>query len=81
MFVREARTLRRLLSGQVAAVDEHQFAGVKANCPPPSGSDKLLLPDPNGMTADVTEILDNDSAHFRVGSRVHPHPGTDLHRV
>jgi len=82
MFVREATTWQgELLSGQIAAVDEHEFPGVKADCPAPSGSDELLLPNPNGMTADVTEIIDDDSAHFRVRSGVHPHPSTDSNGI
>lgn len=72
---------RGLLSGEVAAVDEHEFAGVKGDCPPSSRSDKLMFPDLNGMTAHLTEIIDHDSAHFRVRSGVHPHPSTDPNRV
>jgi hypothetical protein len=62
-----------LLGGEVAAVDEHEFAGVKADRPPPGGAHKLVLPDPNRMTADFTEIIDHDSAPFSVCSWVHPH--------
>jgi hypothetical protein len=62
-----------LLGGEVAAVDEHEFAGVKADRPPPGGAHKLVLPDPNRMTADFTEIIDHDSAPFSVRSWVHPH--------
>ena len=72
---------RGLLSGEVAAVNEHEFAGVKGDCPPSSRSDKLLFPDLNGMTAHLTEIIDHDSAHFRVRSGVHPHPRTDPNRI
>jgi hypothetical protein len=62
-----------LLGGQVAGVDEHEFAAVKADRPPPGGAHKLVLPDPNRMTADFTEIVDHDSAPFSVRSWVHPH--------
>ena len=70
-----------LLGGQVAAVDEYEVAGVEGDCPPPGGSDKLLLPDRNGLTAGITEVLDHDSAFFGVCSGVHPHPGADLHAI
>jgi hypothetical protein len=63
----------RLLGGEVAGVDEQEFAGVKADRPPPGGAHKLVLPDPNRVTADFTEIIDHDSAPFSVRSRVHPH--------
>jgi hypothetical protein len=66
-----------LLGGQITAVDEHEVPDVEADCPPPRGRDKLLFPDLNGMTANVTEIFDHDSALFRVRSGVHPHPSTD----
>jgi hypothetical protein len=62
-----------LLGGEVAAVDEHEFAGVKTDRPPPGRAHKLVLPDPNRMTADFTEIIDHDSAPFSVRSWVHPH--------
>jgi hypothetical protein len=62
-----------LLGGEVAGVDEQEFAGVKADRPPPGGAHKLVLPDPNPITADFTEIIDHDSAPFSVRSWVHPH--------
>jgi hypothetical protein len=76
-----AREAGELFSGEVGAVDEHQFAGVKADRPPPSGADKLLFPDPNGMTAHFTEIIDDDPAPFGVRPGVHPHPSTDLNPI
>jgi len=62
-----------LLGGEVAGVDEQEFAGVKADRPPPGGAHKLVLPDLNRVTADFTEIIDHDSAAFSVRSWVHPH--------
>jgi hypothetical protein len=62
-----------LLGGEVAGVDEQEFAGVKADRPPPGGAHKLVLPDLNRVTADITEIIDHDSAAFSVRSWVHPH--------
>jgi hypothetical protein len=62
-----------LLGGEVAGVDEQEFAGVKADRPPPGGAHKLVLPDLNRVTADFTEIIDHDSAPFSVRSWVHPH--------
>jgi hypothetical protein len=62
-----------LLGGEVARVDEHEFAGVKADRPSPGGARKLVLPDPDGMTGEFTEIIDHDPAPFSVRSWVHPH--------
>jgi hypothetical protein len=63
----------RLLGGEVAGVDEQEFAGVKADRPPPGGAHKLVLPDPDRVTAGFTEIIDHDSAAFSIRSWVHPH--------
>jgi hypothetical protein len=62
-----------LLGGEVVGVDEHEFAGVKADRPPPGGARELVLPDPNGMTAGFTEVIDHDPAPFSVRSWVHPY--------
>ena len=70
-----------LLGGQVAAVDENEFAGVKADCPPPGGSDKLQLSDLNGMTAHLTEIIDHDATHFSVRSGMHSHPSANFNPI
>ena len=61
-----------LLGGEVAGVDEQEFAGVKADRPPPGGAHKLVLPDPNPMTADFTAISGHDSAPLSVRAGLHP---------
>jgi hypothetical protein len=75
------RTGGGLIGGEVAAVDENEPAGVKANRPPPGGAHKLLFPDPNGMPADFTEIVDHDAARFSVCSWVHPHARIDSNPI
>ena len=70
-----------LLDGEVAAVDEYEVAGVKADRPPPGGTRKFVFPDPNGMTACLTEIIDYDSGHFGIRSGVHPHPSTNSNPI
>jgi hypothetical protein len=46
--------------------------------PPAGGTCKLLFPDPDGVTAGFTKIIDHDSAAFSLRSGVHPHPLTNL---
>ena len=70
-----------LLGAEVAAVDEYQFAAVKLDRPPPRGARQLLVSDPNGMTADLTEIVDHDSGPFSVRFGVYPHPSADFHPI
>jgi len=48
-------------------VDEDQSPGVGENCPAPRRIRDVHVPDINGMTGQVAEILDDDATHLVVG--------------